>query len=64
MGGVGDGYGSGVDGRAGHFKTLTLSEEAEILLSFLDPYEKEKQKTHTKLTVNPGSCGIFDPFYR
>lgn len=58
---MGDGYGSWVDGRAGHFKTLTLSEEAEILLSFLDPYEK--QKTHTKLTVNTGSCGIFDPFY-
>lgn len=60
---MGDGYGAGV----GHFKTLTLREEAALFLDW-------KRKPRTKLTVNSGSvkfvffkaasCGILDPFYR
>ena len=60
---MGDGYGA----RVGHFKTLTLSEEAALFLDW-------KIKPHTKLTVNSesvkfvflkaASCGTFDPFYR
>ena len=44
MGGVEDGYGAEV----GHFKTLTLREEAALLLDW-------KRKPHTKLTVNSRS---------